>query len=89
MNHAAFKDFPNGLPGPLRIEPCPCGRCNKVVVKPIFFSATVDREVAEELVRRWNAFMPNVIDLTTVTDGEMLLVLMARARARTKNSTGV
>lgn len=37
------------------IEPCPCGECQKVVVKPYFYgeNASISREEANEIV---NAF---------------------------------
>lgn len=41
----------------LKADPCPCG-CRKLIVRPLFgnVEASLYREEADELVRRWNAF---------------------------------
>lgn len=42
----------------LEAIPCPCGHCNKWLVTPLFHSqdATLSKDDADELVRRWNSF---------------------------------
>jgi hypothetical protein len=42
----------------LKAIPCPCGRCQKLLVVPLFHSqdATLNPDEANELVRRWNSF---------------------------------
>lgn len=41
----------------LTLKPCPCG-CRKFIASPLFFgvSSSLDKEDAEKLVDRWNAF---------------------------------
>lgn len=36
----------------LSIQPCPCGKCRKVVISPIFHcqDASIDRETADEIM---------------------------------------
>jgi hypothetical protein len=42
----------------LTMTPCPCGKCKKFIVEPLFGCqcSALLKEDAEELVRRWNAF---------------------------------
>lgn len=46
------------VPTRLKGVPCPCGRCKKVLVAPLFHSqdATIDAVSAGEVVKRWNAY---------------------------------
>ena len=41
----------------LEAKPCPCG-CKKWIVGPLFYAveASLYKEEADELVRRWNSF---------------------------------
>jgi len=41
----------------LKSVPCPCG-CRKRLVEPLFHNvdSTLDKEEADELVKRWNLF---------------------------------
>jgi hypothetical protein len=43
-------------PSRLWYEPCPCGKCSKFVVRPLFYSqdATVYEYEAKELIKRYN-----------------------------------
>lgn len=45
------------LPAILKTAPCPCG-CPKVIVTPLFHhaEASLYKEEADELVKRWNAY---------------------------------
>lgn len=42
----------------IRAEPCPCGDCRKWIVRPLIncVEASLSKEDADELVRRWNSF---------------------------------
>lgn len=47
-----------GYRGKLRAIPCPCGRCSKYIVEPLFGCqcSSLLKEDAEALVARWNTF---------------------------------
>ena len=49
--------------GGFRLEaiPCPCGRCEKLLVTPLFHGvdSSLTAHQALELVRRWNHFEEN------------------------------
>ena len=42
----------------VKVEPCPCGHCKQWIVTPLFGAAeaSMSREDADELARRWNSF---------------------------------
>jgi hypothetical protein len=46
------------VPTRLLVRPCPCGRCKKALVAPLFYGqdASVDARSAAEVVKRWNAY---------------------------------
>lgn len=55
----------------LTAKPCPCGRCDKWVVHPLFYSqdASVTKAEADELVYRWNAYHRMVGAINRLAEG--------------------
>lgn len=60
----------------LTAEACPCG-CSKFIVKPLFGSvdASLPKEEADELVKRWNAFEPKFAPGNYAPPGEYLATI--------------